>query len=69
MSNTIRFFIAMLAIVAVSAHAVPVNWTISGPLANSASITGTFTYDADTNTYSNVKYRTNKRPIEIKFPD
>ncbi|MBJ7901507.1 MAG: hypothetical protein GC158_16675 [Cyanobacteria bacterium RI_101] len=38
-----------------SAEAIPVNWALNGvTFTDGASATGGFTYDADTNTYSNV---------------
>lgn len=54
-----RTFVAGLAamaclFVAAPALAAPVTWTLSGVTTNDGrTITGSFTYDADTNTYSN----------------
>jgi hypothetical protein len=47
------FIIAVVAsFFATVAVATPVVWTVNGTLASGKVITGSFTYDADTNTYS-----------------
>lgn len=42
----------------VTAHAVPVNWTLSGTFDDGGTASGSFTYDADTNTYSAIAITT-----------
>ena len=36
------------------ANAVPLNWTLTSSFSGGISVSGTYTYDADTNTYSNI---------------
>lgn len=48
---------AMLVIPAV-AFAVPVDWAVSGTYDDGGTVTGSFTYDRDTNTYSNIAITT-----------
>lgn len=49
---------AVLAAMAAPAWAVPVQWTIAGTFDDGGSVSGTFVYDYDTNTYSAVNVTT-----------
>jgi hypothetical protein len=50
----IKFWMLSTVLAASTAFATPVNWTVTGATFNDGtSLTGSFTYDADTNTYSN----------------
>jgi hypothetical protein len=48
----------ILLLVVGSANAIPVVWTVDGTLAHGGSIFGSFTYDADVNSYTNVLVET-----------
>lgn len=50
--------VAAVALLATPALAVPVQWTINGTFQDGGAITGTWIYDADTNTYSAVNITT-----------
>lgn len=41
-----------LSLTAASAFAAPVTWTVAGVYEDGGTVSGTFTYDVDTNTYS-----------------
>jgi len=44
----------MLGAIAITASASPITWTLSGVTSLGTTITGSFVYDADTNTYSSI---------------
>lgn len=41
-----------------SVIAAPVNWTVTGTMNGGGTLSGSFTYDADTNTYSSINITT-----------
>ncbi|WP_167309523.1 IPTL-CTERM sorting domain-containing protein [Brevundimonas naejangsanensis] len=50
------------------AMAVPIQWTIPAtPLASAGTIAGTFTYDADTNAYSNLDLKIERSGVTTHF--
>ena len=54
-----KFFGLALFLLALSAQAAPVTWTLDGVVfANGNTATGAFNYDADTNIYSEVSIQT-----------
>lgn len=60
--------VAALALSAAPAMAVPVQWTIpTTPLTAGGTLAGTFTYDANTNTYSNLDLRIERSGVTTYF--
>jgi hypothetical protein len=52
---------AFIALCAISAQAVPLTWYLEGvTFADGSTASGSFVYDADTNTYSNISITTTK---------
>jgi hypothetical protein len=53
-----RTLLPLLLLVAAHASATPLFWSVAGTFADGGSISGHFTYDADTSTYSGIDITT-----------